>query len=87
MGASMDSVSECPAGNKGRALCDKIRKTIEKLQQLPPAKRPKPLQILDCKPKKKRGGRWLRRMKQRYEITSERKRKRANRMYFGRPEE
>lgn len=62
MGARIDSVSEHPAGNKGRALRDEIRKTIEKLQQLPPAKCPKPLQVFDCKPKKKRSGRRLRRM-------------------------
>ncbi|KAH7849090.1 hypothetical protein Vadar_012850 [Vaccinium darrowii] len=81
MGARIDSVSEFPTGNKGRAFRDKIHRTIEKLQEFPPAKRPKPLPVPDCKPKKKRGGRRLRKMKQRYAMTD--KRKMANRMQFG----
>ncbi|KAF7151802.1 hypothetical protein RHSIM_Rhsim02G0180300 [Rhododendron simsii] len=55
-------------------------------QEPPPAKRPKPLLVPDCKPKKKRGGRRrLRRMKQRYAITD--MRKMANRIQFGVAEE
>ncbi|KAI8538044.1 hypothetical protein RHMOL_Rhmol09G0070400 [Rhododendron molle] len=76
-----DSVSGHPTGNRGRALRDKIHKTIEKWQEPPPAKRPKPLLVPDCKPKKKGGGQRLWRMKQRYAITD--MRKMANRIQFG----
>ncbi|KAF7125122.1 hypothetical protein RHSIM_Rhsim12G0147600 [Rhododendron simsii] len=85
LAARMDSVSEHPTGNRGRALRDKIHKTIEMWQEPPPAKRPKPLLVPDCKPKKKRGGRRLRRTKQRYAITD--MRKMANRIQFGVAEE
>ncbi|KAF7124736.1 hypothetical protein RHSIM_Rhsim12G0150900 [Rhododendron simsii] len=69
-----------------RGYRDEIRKTIEKWQELPPAKRAKLLPVPDCKPaKKKRGGRRLRKMKQRYAMTDERKK--TNRMKFGVPEE
>ncbi|KAG5522696.1 hypothetical protein RHGRI_034738 [Rhododendron griersonianum] len=85
LAARIDSVSGHPTGNKGRALRDKILKTIEKWQEPPPAKRPKPLLVPDCKPKKRRGGRRLRRMKQRYAITD--MRKMANRIQFGVAEE
>ncbi|KAF7123589.1 hypothetical protein RHSIM_Rhsim12G0147800 [Rhododendron simsii] len=56
LAARIDSVGGHPTGNIGRALRDKIHKTIEKWQEPPPAKRPKPLLVPDCKPKKKRGG-------------------------------
>ncbi|KAE9463980.1 hypothetical protein C3L33_04169, partial [Rhododendron williamsianum] len=86
LAARIDSVNGHPTGNKGRALRDKIHKTIEKWQEPPPAKRPKPLLVPDdCKPKKKRGGRRLRRMKQRYAITD--MRKMAGRIQFGVAEE
>lgn len=82
MAARLDSLGGDPTGETGRGYRDEIRKTIEKWQELPPAKRAKPLPVPDCKPaKKKRGGRRLRKMKQRYAMTDERKK--ANRMKFG----
>ncbi|XP_058181406.1 U4/U6 small nuclear ribonucleoprotein Prp31 homolog [Rhododendron vialii] len=85
LAARIDSVRGHPTGNRGRALRDKIHKTIEMWQEPPPAKCPKPLLVPDCKPKKKRGGRRLRRMKQRYATTD--MRKMANRIQFGVAEE
>ncbi|GMN41639.1 hypothetical protein TIFTF001_010860 [Ficus carica] len=74
-----------PSGQYGRDLRAEILKKIEKWQEPPPAKQPKPLPVPDSEPKKKRGGRRLRKMKERYAITD--MRKLANRMQFGVPEE
>ncbi|PIA61712.1 hypothetical protein AQUCO_00200003v1, partial [Aquilegia coerulea] len=82
LAARVDSVRGDPTGKTGRTLRDEILKKIEKWQEPPPAKLPKPLPVPDSKPKKKRGGRRLRKMK---EITD--MRKLANRMQFGVPEE
>jgi U4/U6 small nuclear ribonucleoprotein PRP31 len=46
-------------------LLEEIRKKIEKWQEPPPAKLPKPLPVPDSEPKKKRGGRRLQKMKER----------------------
>ncbi|XP_011038848.1 PREDICTED: U4/U6 small nuclear ribonucleoprotein Prp31 isoform X1 [Populus euphratica] len=85
LAARVDSTRGDPSGNTGRALREEIRKKIEKWQEPPPAKQPKPLPVPDSEPKKKRGGRRLRKMKERYAITD--MRKLANRMQFGVPEE
>ncbi|KAK7395712.1 hypothetical protein VNO78_16279 [Psophocarpus tetragonolobus] len=83
--ARVDSIRGDSSGNTGRAFKDEIHKKIEKWQEPPPAKQPKPLPVPDSEPKKKRGGRRLRKMKERYAITD--MRKLANRMQFGVPEE
>ncbi|XP_050365612.1 U4/U6 small nuclear ribonucleoprotein Prp31 homolog isoform X1 [Argentina anserina] len=85
LAARVDSTRGDPSGNTGKAFREEIRKKIEKWQELPPAKQPKPLPVPDSEPKKKRGGRRLRKMKERYAITD--MRKLANRMQFGIPEE
>ncbi|XP_058736734.1 U4/U6 small nuclear ribonucleoprotein Prp31 homolog [Vicia villosa] len=85
LAARVDSVRGDPSGKTGRTLKDEIHKKIEKWQEPPPAKQPKPLPVPDSEPKKKRGGRRLRKMKERYAITD--MRKLANRMQFGIPEE
>ncbi|CAN4078004.1 unnamed protein product [Withania somnifera] len=85
LAARVDSINGDPAGKTGRSLREEIRKKIEKWQEPPPAKQPKPLPVPDSEPKKKRGGRRLRKMKERYAITD--MRKLANRMQFGIPEE
>ncbi|KAJ6343938.1 hypothetical protein OIU76_005640 [Salix suchowensis] len=85
LAARVDSTRGDPSGNTGRVLREEIRKKIEKWQEPPPAKQPKPLPVPDSEPKKKRGGRRLRKMKERYAITD--MRKLANRMQFGVPEE
>jgi U4/U6 small nuclear ribonucleoprotein PRP31 len=69
----------------GQDFREEIRKKIEKWQEPPPPKQPKPLPVPDSDPKKKRGGRRLRKMKERYALTD--MRKLANRMKFGTPEE
>ncbi|KAJ6320157.1 hypothetical protein OIU78_015530 [Salix suchowensis] len=85
LAARVDSTRGDQSGNTGRVLREEIRKKIEKWQEPPPAKQPKPLPVPDSEPKKKRGGRRLRKMKERYAITD--MRKLANRMQFGVPEE
>ncbi|KAA8529556.1 hypothetical protein F0562_033645 [Nyssa sinensis] len=85
LAARVDSTRGDSSGKTGRALREEIRKKIEKWQEPPPAKQPKPLPVPDSEPKKKRGGRRLRKMKERYAITD--MRKLANRMQFGIPEE
>ncbi|XP_062159457.1 U4/U6 small nuclear ribonucleoprotein Prp31 homolog [Alnus glutinosa] len=85
LAARVDSTRGDPSGNTGRNLREEVRKKIEKWQEPPPAKQPKPLPVPDSEPKKKRGGRRLRKMKERYAITD--MRKLANRMQFGVPEE
>ncbi|KAL1565650.1 hypothetical protein AAHA92_07836 [Salvia divinorum] len=64
-----------PTGQTGRSLRAEIHKKIEKWQEPPPTKQPR----------KKRGGRRFRKMKERYAITD--MWKLANRMQFGVPEE
>ncbi|XP_031492497.1 U4/U6 small nuclear ribonucleoprotein Prp31 homolog [Nymphaea colorata] len=85
LASRIDSTRGDPTGKKGRDLREEVRKKIEKWQEPPPAKQPKPLPVPDSEPKKKRGGRRLRKMKERYAVTD--MRKLANKMLFGVPEE
>lgn len=85
LAARVDSIRGDPSATAGRSFKNEIHKKIEKWQEPPPAKQPKPLPVPDSEPKKKRGGRRLRKMKERYAITD--MRKLANRMQFGVPEE
>ncbi|XP_010510964.1 PREDICTED: U4/U6 small nuclear ribonucleoprotein Prp31 isoform X3 [Camelina sativa] len=85
LAARVDATRGDMAGINGRALREEIRKKIEKWQEPPPARQPKPLPVPDSEPKKRRGGRRLRKMKERYAVTD--MRKMANRMRFGTPEE
>lgn len=85
LAARIDATRGDPSGKQGRDLREEIRKKIEKWQEPPPPKQPKPLPVPDSEPKKKRGGRRLRKMKERYAMTD--MRKLANRMRFGVPEE
>nr|CAB3487886.1 unnamed protein product [Digitaria exilis] len=85
LAARMDSIRGDTTGKAGRNLLEEIHKKIEKWQEPPPAKLPKPLPVPDSEPKKKRGGRRLRKMKERYAQTG--MMKLANRMQFGIPEE
>ncbi|XP_024023927.1 U4/U6 small nuclear ribonucleoprotein Prp31 homolog [Morus notabilis] len=85
LAARIDLARSDPSGSKGRGLREEALKKIEKWQEPPPAKQPRPLPVPDSEPKKKRGGRRLRKMKERYAITD--MRKLANRMQFGVPEE
>ncbi|OMO63211.1 hypothetical protein COLO4_32664 [Corchorus olitorius] len=83
LAARIDSAGSHPSGSAGRILKDEIIKKIEKLQEPPPARRPKPLPVHNLAPM--RGGRRLRKLKERYGITE--MRKLTNRMQFGVAEE
>eukprot|EP00271_Cylindrocystis_brebissonii_P020029 TRINITY_DN643_c0_g2_i1.p1 TRINITY_DN643_c0_g2~~TRINITY_DN643_c0_g2_i1.p1 ORF type:complete len:500 (+),score=95.03 TRINITY_DN643_c0_g2_i1:421-1920(+) len=85
LAARVDASGADPGGVNGRRLRDEVKKKIEKWQEPPPAKQAKPLPVPDADPKKKRGGRRLRKQKERYAMTD--MRKLANRMQFGIPEE
>uniref|UniRef100_F6HPN1 Nop domain-containing protein n=1 Tax=Vitis vinifera TaxID=29760 RepID=F6HPN1_VITVI len=56
LSARVDSTRGDPTGKTGRTLREEILKKIEKWQEPPPAKQPKPLPVPDSEPKKKRGG-------------------------------
>ncbi|KAK7290223.1 hypothetical protein RIF29_04491 [Crotalaria pallida] len=84
LAARVDSIRGDPTGNTGKFFKDEILKKIDKWQEPPPAKQSKPLPVPNFEPKK-RGGRRLRKMKERFAITDTRKL--ANRMQFGIPEE
>jgi U4/U6 small nuclear ribonucleoprotein PRP31 len=83
LAARVDSFhdAETHNANVGRQFKAFIEKRIKGMQELPPARRPKPLAIPDERPKTKRGGRRHRKMKERYAMTELRKQK--NRLGFG----
>lgn len=83
--ARKDAYGEDPAGTYGAAMRDEVVRKIEKWQEPPPAKQVKPLPIPDAEAKKRRGGRRLRKMKERYGLTDVHKA--ANRMMFNQVEE
>ncbi|XP_074270471.1 U4/U6 small nuclear ribonucleoprotein Prp31 homolog [Silene latifolia] len=85
LAARVDYIRSEPTGKTGRSIREEICKKIEKWQEPPPARIPKPLPVPDAAPKKKRGGRRLRKAKERYAVTD--MRKLANRMQFGVAEE
>ncbi|KAJ9526152.1 hypothetical protein QJQ45_009618, partial [Haematococcus lacustris] len=75
-----------PSPDLGQAMREEILRKIEKMQEPPPAKIVKPLPRPDeGEGKKRRGGRRLRKMKERYGLTDVRKA--ANRMNFNQAEE
>ncbi|XP_022725003.1 U4/U6 small nuclear ribonucleoprotein Prp31 homolog [Durio zibethinus] len=61
----VDSIRGEPSGNARRTLKEEIHKKIEKWQEPPSVKQPKPFPVPDSKPKKKRGGCRLKKMKER----------------------
>ncbi|XP_019103889.2 U4/U6 small nuclear ribonucleoprotein Prp31 homolog [Beta vulgaris subsp. vulgaris] len=79
--ARMDSIAGDKTGETGRKIYQEIYKKIEKWQELPHPRMSKPLPVPDLRPKNKRGGRRLRKAKERYSITKTDKL--ANRMAFG----
>eukprot|EP00898_Chlorokybus_atmophyticus_P003616 jgi/Chlat1/4255/Chrsp27S04252 len=83
--ARVDATGGDVTGGVGRQMREDMRKKIEKWQEPPPPKQPKPLPVPDADPKKKRGGRRLRKMKERYAMTD--MRKLTNRMMFNQTEE
>lgn len=85
LAARVDSFHESLTGSIGDLYLEEIEKKIEKMQEPPPVKATKALPAPVEAPKKKRGGRRVRKMKERYAVTE--MRKQANRMNFGELEE
>ena len=81
LAARVDSFHEYPDGKMGQDFRDEIEKKIEKFQEPPPVKKTKALPAPIEAPKKRRGGRRVRKQKERYAVTE--LRKQANRMNFG----
>lgn len=76
----MDAFHESTDGHIGQLFRDEIEKKLDKLQEPPPVKFVKPLPKPIDPSRKKRGGKRVRKMKERYAITEFRKH--ANRMNF-----
>ena len=81
LAARVDSFHESADGTMGQAFREEIAKKVEKLQEPPPVKKTKALPAPIEAPRKRRGGRRVRKMKERYAVTE--LRKQANRMNFG----
>ena len=77
----IDASHAAPDGSAGSSFRDKIEKSLDKLQEPPPVKQVKALPAPIDQPGKKRGGKRVRRMKERMAMTEFRKQ--ANRMNFG----
>lgn len=69
----------------GQKLYSECFKKIQKWQEPPPPKPPRPLAVPDTKPKKKRGGKRYRKMRERYKVTETQRMQ--NRMAFNKAEE
>lgn len=80
LAARVDASHESSDGRIGRMLRDEIERKLDKLQEPPPVKFVKPLPKPIDQSKKKRGGKRVRKMKERYALTEFRKH--ANRMNF-----
>merc|ERR1719189_2925805 len=81
LAARVDSFHESHKESIGQAFREEIEKKIEKFQEPPLVKATKALPAPIEAPKKRRGGRRVRKMKERYAVTE--LRKQANRMNFG----
>lgn len=79
--ARVDAFHEAPHGEVGRRFREEIERKIQKWQEPPPPKAIKPLPAPDDQPRKKRGGKRARKMKEKFGVTE--LRKQANRMAFG----
>lgn len=80
LAARVDACHESKNGSVGLALSQEIEKKLDKLQEPPPVKFVKPLPKPIDPPRKKRGGKRVRKMKERYAMTE--LRKQANRLNF-----
>ncbi|XP_054154532.1 U4/U6 small nuclear ribonucleoprotein Prp31-like [Oppia nitens] len=79
--ARVDASHAATDGSIGRQYREKIERQLDKLQEPPPVKQVKPLATPIDQPQKKRGGKRIRKLKERLVITD--LRKQANRMTFG----
>lgn len=80
LAARVDACHESKNGAVGLSLFQEIEKKLDKLQEPPPVKFVKPLPKPIDPPRKKRGGKRVRKMKERYAMTE--LRKQANRLNF-----
>lgn len=80
LAARVDACHESTDGSVGRQLRESIEKKLDKLQEPPPVKFVKPLPKPIEQSRKKRGGKRVRKMKERYALTEFRKN--ANRLNF-----
>ncbi|QQP56586.1 U4/U6 small nuclear ribonucleoprotein Prp31 [Caligus rogercresseyi] len=85
LAARVDSFHQSEDGTLGREFREEIEKKIDKLQEPPPVKATKALPAPIEAPKKRRGGRRVRKMKEHNAVTELRKQR--NRMNFGEVEE
>ncbi|KAF6256171.1 U4/U6 small nuclear ribonucleoprotein [Scenedesmus sp. NREL 46B-D3] len=67
--ARVDAYGQDPSGETGQKFRGDMAAKLEKWQEPPPAKTSKPLPAPDAEIKKRRGGRRLRKMKERYGLT------------------
>eukprot|EP01135_Chromosphaera_perkinsii_P003989 Nk52_evm2s266 gene=Nk52_evmTU2s266 len=81
LAARIDSFHESNEGATGRKFREEIQSRVDKMQEAAPLKVVKPLKAPDEAPKKRRGGKRVRKMKEKYATTEFRKA--ANRMTFG----
>ncbi|KAL4703445.1 hypothetical protein ACJJTC_010765 [Scirpophaga incertulas] len=80
LAARVDACHDSTDGHIGRQLHEEIEKKLDKLQEPPPVKFVKPLPKPIEQSRKKRGGKRVRKMKERYAMTEFRKN--ANRLNF-----
>ncbi|KAI7868164.1 hypothetical protein BDF14DRAFT_608002 [Spinellus fusiger] len=85
LAARIDAQHESTDGEQGRKFREEIDHKIEKMQEAAPHKITKALPIPDEGPKKRRGGRRVRKMKEAYAMTELRAAR--NRMAFGEAED
>ncbi|KAI9332516.1 hypothetical protein BDR26DRAFT_806339 [Obelidium mucronatum] len=85
LAARLDRARETPDGNLGRIWRDEIAKKLEKAMEPPPGQSTKALPIPNDGPKKRRGGKRHRAMKEKMAVTEAWKAQ--NRMKFGEAEE
>ena len=85
LAARVDACHQATDGSIGLGFLDEINLKIEKMQEAPPCIRNKALPRPDDEPRKKRGGRRVRKMKEKTAVTE--LRRRANRVNFAQLEE
>jgi len=85
LAARIDSTNESPFGDAGLKFKEQIDESLSKVLEPPPQKKHKALPVPDEKPKKKRGGKRARAIKEKYAQSE--LMKQANRVQFGVQEE
>jgi len=85
LAVKVDAFQRNDSGSIGQTLREEVERKLDRLQEPPPVKAIKPLAAPLEAPRKKRGGKRVRRMKERYALTE--MRKQQNRMTFGQIEE